>query len=229
MLTDFWLYSTSTFGKYTTGFYNQDSCVCWLIENPKGRIIKIVSNNNKVHFISQMLLQCYKQGQEGPGRRPNVYYMKGRANVIEFPGTRAGSEESIMVKVFLIDEHPVTRRGLASVLEMCSGYQVVGDANNLADALPQIEELQPDVVIMDAFGHTGDSIEAISNLHQKCPMVKVLILTDSNKEQDFVKAIRAGVRGYLLKDSDVSQLTDAIRLVAGDGAVVYSLRKRKPP
>ncbi len=132
-----------------------------------------------------------------------------------------------MVKVFLIDEHPVTRRGLASVLEMCSGYQVVGDANNLADALPQIEELQPDVVIMDAFGHTGDSIEAISNLHQKCPMVKVLILTDSNKEQDFVKAIRAGVRGYLLKDSDVSQLTDAIRLVAGDGAVVYSSEAAK--
>lgn len=127
-----------------------------------------------------------------------------------------------MIKVFLVDEHPVIRQGLASVLEESAGFKVVGEANNIKEAISQIGELKPDIVIMDAFRGAGDNIEDIAVIQQKYDKVKVFILTASTREQDFLKAIGAGVRGYLSKVSEVSQLLDAIRLVAADGTVVYS-------
>ena len=127
-----------------------------------------------------------------------------------------------MIKVFIIDKHPVMRRGLASVLEKCEGFQVVGDANTVPEALPKIEEVKPDIIIMDAFKGGADNSEEITTIQKKFDNAKIFILTDSSKGRDFFKAIGAGVRGYLLKASEVSQLIDAIRLVAADGAVVYS-------
>ena len=126
-----------------------------------------------------------------------------------------------MVKVFLVDRHPVIRQGLVTILEN-AGFQVVGEANNAQEALPKIDELKPDIVIMDAFRGGSDNTDDITMLQQKHSKVKIFVLTDSNREQDFLKAIGAGVRGYLLKASEVSQLIDAIRLVAADGTVVYS-------
>jgi DNA-binding NarL/FixJ family response regulator len=128
----------------------------------------------------------------------------------------------MMVKVFILGEHPVTRRGLASILETCAECQVVGDATNAQDALPQINELKPDIVIMDAFRGNDDNIEAITMVQQKCDKVKIFILTDSKRENDFMRAMSAGVKGYFSKESEVSQLIDAVCLVATGGAVVYS-------
>lgn len=127
-----------------------------------------------------------------------------------------------MVNIFILDNQPVIRQGLASVLESCAGFQVVGGANNLQDALSQIDRLKPDIVIMDAFRGGGDNTQDIAMILQKFGKVKIFILTDSNREGDFLKAIGAGVKGYLIKDSEVSQLIEAIRLVAADDAVVYS-------
>ena len=127
-----------------------------------------------------------------------------------------------MVNIFILDKHPVMRHGLASVLEKCAGFQVVGEASNAQEALPKIDELKPDIVIMDAFRDRSDNTDDITMLQQKYTKVKIFILTDSNREQDFLQALGAGVRGYLLKASEVSELTDAIRLVAADDTVVYS-------
>ncbi len=127
-----------------------------------------------------------------------------------------------MIKVFLVDNHPVMRRGLASVLEKSTGFQVVGDADNAQDALSQIAELKPDIVIVDAFGGGDDNSRDLAMIQEKYNKAKIFVLTDSNRENDFLKAISAGARGYLSKASEVSQLLDAIRLVAADGAVVYS-------
>jgi len=132
-----------------------------------------------------------------------------------------------MIKVFLIDKHPVIRQGLATVLEKSAGFQVVGDASNVQDALSQIEELKPDIVIMDAFRGESDNNKDITMILQKFGKVKIFVLTDSNREHDFLKAIRSGARGYLSKTSEVSQLIEAIRLVAADGAVVYSPKLAK--
>jgi len=132
-----------------------------------------------------------------------------------------------MIKVFLIDKHPVIRKGLAAVLEKSAGFQVVGDADNTQDALSQIKELKPDIVIMDALKSGGDNTEDITMILQKFGEAKVFVLTDSTREHDFLKAIGAGVRGYILKASEISQVIDAIRLVAADGAVVYSTKVAK--
>lgn len=127
-----------------------------------------------------------------------------------------------MIRVFLVDEHPVIRQGLASILEASAEFEVVGEAKNVEEAISQIGELKPDIVIMDAFRGVGDNIEDIATIQQEYDKVKVFILTASTREQDFLKAIGAGVRGYLSMDSGVSQLLDAVRLVAADGTVVYS-------
>ncbi len=127
-----------------------------------------------------------------------------------------------MIKVFLVDNHPIMRQGLASVLEKNEGFEVVGGANNAQDALSQIGELKPDIVIMDAFRGGGDYSKDIAMIQQKYDKAKVFVLTDSTRENDFLRAIGAGVKGYLSKASEVSQLIDAIRLVASEGAIVYS-------
>ena len=127
-----------------------------------------------------------------------------------------------MIKVFLVDNHPVMRQGLASVLEKSEGFEVVGGADNAQDALSQIGELKPDIVIMDAFRGGGDYSKGVAMIQQKYDKVKIFILTDSKRENDFMKAMSAGVRGYFSKESEVSQLIDAVRLVAAGGAVVYT-------
>jgi DNA-binding NarL/FixJ family response regulator len=127
-----------------------------------------------------------------------------------------------MVKLFIIDEYPVMRQGLVSVLEKCVGFEVVGDADNTQEALSQIGELKPDIVIMDAFRGEDNDIKDIKMMQEKHTKVKIFVFTDSNEEQDFLNAISIGVRGYLSKGSEVSRLIDAIRLVAADGTAVYS-------
>jgi len=127
-----------------------------------------------------------------------------------------------MIKVFLVDEHPIIRKGISVVLEEFAEFKVVGEANNIEEAISQIGELKPDLVIMDAFRGVGDNIENIAMIQQKYDKAKVFILTASTREQDFLEALGAGVRGYLSKVSEVSELLDAVRLVAADGTVVYS-------
>src|SRR3990170_5196282 len=127
-----------------------------------------------------------------------------------------------MVKLFFIDHHPVVRRGLAAMFpEGDPEFKVVGDEASLLEALDKIEELQPDIVIMDMFTPGGDN-EVVNLLQQKCPKVKVIILTDSDKKEDFFKAIRTGATGYLLKSLQLGELVDSIRLVATGSAIVYS-------
>lgn len=127
-----------------------------------------------------------------------------------------------MIKVFLVDEHPVLRKGVSVILEESAEFRVVGEANSIEEAISQIGELKPDLVIIDAFRGVGDNIGDVAMIQQKYDKAKVFILTASTREQDFLKALGAGVRGYLSKGSEVSELLDAVRLVAADGTVVYS-------
>lgn len=127
-----------------------------------------------------------------------------------------------MIKVFLVDEHPVIRKGVSVILEESAEFRVVGEANSIEEAISQIGELKPDLVIIDAFRGVGDNIGDVAMIQQKYDKAKVFILTASTREQDFLKALGAGVRGYLSKGSEVSELLDAVRLVAADGTVVYS-------
>jgi DNA-binding NarL/FixJ family response regulator len=142
-------------------------------------------------------------------------------------GLIKSSELIAVVKVFIVDELSVVRRGLASVLESYAGYKVVGEASNVKEALPRIEALKPELIIIDIYRPGGGGVNAISLLHKKVPAAKVLVLTDAIERESFSSSIKAGAKGYLLKASEMNEIIDSIRLVATGDAVVYSAKAIK--
>lgn len=126
-----------------------------------------------------------------------------------------------MIKIFIIDSHPVYRLGLGSILEGNQEFKVIGNAANVQDALTRMDELQPDVVVLDFPGSGNGAEEAVALLQEKC-QAKVIVLTDSDRGADFFRAIKAGAKGYLMKSVEFSELIDSIRLVASGSAIVYS-------
>jgi two-component system response regulator DegU len=124
-----------------------------------------------------------------------------------------------MVKVVLVDDHPVFRQGLIRVLEQVPEFQVIGEAGSGRDLMSQVAELNPDLVIMDVLLAGDDGIEATARLHEKFPKVKVLILSICDSRNDLVRAVGAGAVGYVLKGTELPELIDSIRLVSKGGAV----------
>ena len=125
-----------------------------------------------------------------------------------------------MIKVLVVDDHPVFRHGLISVLEKLPDFQVVGQATNGLEAVVKAQEYQPDVVTMDIRMPGGGGVESTAAIRLTLPQVKVLILTVSDRDDDLFAAIKAGAKGYLLKSAELDELVGAIRLVAGNEAIV---------
>ncbi len=125
-----------------------------------------------------------------------------------------------MISVLIADDHAVLRHGLRLILQSAADLRVVGEAVDGPDAVAQAIALRPDVVLMDLDmpGLTG--IEATQRIRTACPTTRVLILTVSERKADFIGAIRAGARGYLLKSMESQQVLDAIRQVAAGEAVL---------
>jgi DNA-binding NarL/FixJ family response regulator len=124
------------------------------------------------------------------------------------------------IKIFIVDDHPLFRYGLMSVLGEYDEFQVVGDASNSGEALTKIEEIKPDVVIMDVFIPNNDGIKLTSLIKQKLPRTEIIILTISDSEDVFLNAIKAGAKGYLLKGVGIIEIVDAIKQVANGEATV---------
>jgi DNA-binding NarL/FixJ family response regulator len=124
------------------------------------------------------------------------------------------------IKIFVVDDHPLFRYGLTSVLKEYREFKVVGDAPSAADALSKIEELKPDIVIMDIFMPNGDGIKATSLIKQRLPATEIIILTISDNEDIFLNAIKAGAKGYLLKGVGLIEIIEAIKLVSQGEATV---------
>lgn len=124
------------------------------------------------------------------------------------------------IKIFVVDDHPLFRYGLMSVLGEYSEFQVVGDAANGVEALPKIEEIKPDIVIMDVFMPSSDGIKTTTLIKQKLPKTEVIVLTISDSEEIFLSAIKSGAKGYLLKGVGVMEIVDAIKHVANGEATV---------
>jgi len=128
-----------------------------------------------------------------------------------------------MVNILVIDTYSIFRYGLKSVLEKEAEFRVIGDAASTSEALAELGELQPDVVIMDIYTPNSEGVKAITLLQEKFPNVKVLIFTISDKEEDFFQAMRAGARGYLLKSVGTTEVIESVRLMASGDAVVSPL------
>ena len=123
------------------------------------------------------------------------------------------------VRVFLVDDHEVVRRGVAEVLEDDPGITVAGEAGSMAEALARVPAVRPDVVILDMRLPDGNGAELCRALRVRVPDLRCLVLT-SYSEQDALQAAReAGARGFLLKQVRGPALVSAVRTVAAGGTL----------
>jgi DNA-binding NarL/FixJ family response regulator len=117
------------------------------------------------------------------------------------------------VRVLIVDDHALFRRGLMLVLESEDGIEVVGEAEDGDAGVAKAEELAPDVVLMDVRMPRVNGITATRRLAESMPTTKIIMLTVSDEETDLYEAIKAGAVGYLLKEISIEEVADAVRAV----------------
>ncbi|CAL9400855.1 response regulator transcription factor [Streptomyces albus] len=117
------------------------------------------------------------------------------------------------IRVLLVDDHQVVRRGLRTFLEVQDDIEVVGEAADGDEGVARAEELRPDVVLMDVKMPGTDGVEALRLLRERGNQARVLIVTSFTEQRTVVPALRAGAAGYVYKDVDPDALAGAIRSV----------------
>ncbi len=126
---------------------------------------------------------------------------------------------SAPIRILIADDHLIIRQGLRLILETEEGFELIGEAADGAEALRLCRELRPDVVLMDLRMPGMDGLTAIGHLQSELPEVAVVILTTYNEDDLMLSGLRAGARGYLLKDVDRQTLFASIR-AAGRGEML---------
>ena len=120
---------------------------------------------------------------------------------------------SEVIRVYITDDHPIVRRGIKQLLGTEAGIEVVGEATNGREAIADMDELKPDIVLMDLVMPIMDGIEAIRQIKAKHPETQILVLTSFATDDKVFPAIKAGALGYLIKDTAPEDLVHAIRQV----------------
>ncbi|MEU4688210.1 response regulator transcription factor [Actinoplanes sp. NPDC023714] len=119
-----------------------------------------------------------------------------------------------MIRILLVDDHPVVRMGLRGMLDAESDLTVIGEASSGTAGVAQAVVLRPDIVLMDLRMPDGDGVEATGRILAEAPGVRVMVLTTYESDRDILRAIEAGASGYLLKDASPADLADAVRAAA---------------
>jgi DNA-binding NarL/FixJ family response regulator len=125
------------------------------------------------------------------------------------------------LRIVIADDHPLFRKGMRTLLGAVPGFELVGEAETGAEAIARSIELQPDVVLMDVQMPDGSGIEATRAIVAASPTTKVLIVSLFEDDDSVFAALRAGARGYVLKDTDEDEVIRAIRAV-GNGEAIFS-------
>ncbi|UCM88374.1 response regulator [Streptomyces marincola] len=128
--------------------------------------------------------------------------------------TREQGEPREPIRVLVVDDHELFRRGLEIVLEQEEDICVVGEAGDGAEAVEKAADLLPDIVLMDVRMPRRGGIEACTSIKEVAPSARIIMLTISDEEADLYEAIKAGATGYLLKEISTDEVTAAIRAVA---------------
>ena len=118
------------------------------------------------------------------------------------------------IRLLIADDHLIVRQGLRLILETEDGFELVGEASDGAEAVQLAGELHPDVILMDLRMPGMDGLTAIEQLAETQPEIAVVILTTFNEDDLMVRGLRAGAKGFLLKDTDRETLFDSIRAAA---------------
>ena len=129
------------------------------------------------------------------------------------PGSLGMSATKKKIKILIADDHPVVRKGLWSCLSGKTNFKIVGEASDGAVAIQKVKELAPDVVLMDIDMPQKDGLEVTHVLRKESPNVKVLILSMQSNRDTVLRIIKAGARGYVLKDAPTDELVRAIESV----------------
>jgi DNA-binding NarL/FixJ family response regulator len=116
-----------------------------------------------------------------------------------------------VIRVLIVDDHALYRRGLQTVLATEDGIEVVGEAADGVEAVDRAEETMPDVIVMDVGMPKRGGIDACRVIKQRVPSVRILMLTSSDDEANLFEAVRAGANGYLLKDVPPEEVATGIR------------------
>jgi two-component system, NarL family, response regulator DevR len=132
-------------------------------------------------------------------------------NSVEAGLTEAGSAA---IRVFLLDDHEIVRRGIANLLTAEADIEIVGEAGTAAEALARIPAAQPDIAVLDARLPDGSGIDVCRDIRSSQPSIRCLILTSYDDNDAVFAAVMAGASGYLLKEVRGASLVDAIRQVA---------------
>ena len=124
------------------------------------------------------------------------------------------------IRVLVVDDHVLFRRGLQMVLAQEPDIELVGEAGDGAQAVSQAADLLPDVVMLDIRMPKRSGIEACASIKEVVPSSRILMLTISDEEADLYDAIKAGASGYLLKEISTDEVSAAIRAVAGGQSLI---------
>ena len=122
--------------------------------------------------------------------------------------------QSDTIKILVADDHPILRKTLASYLSQEPGVQIVGGVGSTQNLIEDIHLLQPDVLLLDANMPGLGAVETVETMQEACPDVQVLILSASKKRKQVLGLLKAGVKGYVLKEDNPEELIQAIRIVA---------------
>ncbi len=118
-----------------------------------------------------------------------------------------------IIRVLCVDDHPLVRKGIASILANEADMELVAEAGNGREAVEMFRELRPDVVLMDLRMPQQDGIEATRAIRADDPEARIIALTSYDGDQDIYRALEAGVRGYILKEMVHTEVVRAIRTV----------------
>lgn len=132
--------------------------------------------------------------------------------IVTVPGTQ--------IRILVVDDHTLFRRGLTALLARDPQFQIVGDAADAGEAQRRAAELQPDLILLDNHLPGVNGVDALPALREAAPCARVIMLTVSEDEHDLVAALRAGACGYLLKTMEGDALATAIRRVMRGDSVV---------
>lgn len=117
------------------------------------------------------------------------------------------------IRVMIADDHPVVRQGLSTILDFERDLTVVAQAKNGREAVELFRQERPNVALIDLKMPEMDGVEAITAIWQEFPGAAILVLTTYDRDEDIYRSLRAGAKGYLLKDAPPHELADAIRAV----------------
>ena len=125
-----------------------------------------------------------------------------------------------VIRIMVVDDHPVMRRGLSDTLADEEGFEVVGQAADGVEAVRIAQETRPDVIVMDLFMPDRDGVEACREIVELLPDIRVLMLTASDAEDDVIRAVSAGATGFVRKFTPSDDLVHAVRQVAAGNLII---------